>query len=113
MAWDQEGLIERLNHLSLFVSKNQTDWDAFTIYAWPIGAQTMKRPDALQQICFWSNTAIAHVMSYLDDQVIRLLAGQDTWNNLGHVWKEKATRTFARERIKLASERMKDSLRFR
>ncbi|GBM61469.1 Retrovirus-related Pol polyprotein from transposon 297, partial [Araneus ventricosus] len=45
---ESDGMVERfnrtiLNHLSLFVSKNQTDWDThLPLFSWPIVAQTMK-----------------------------------------------------------------------
>ncbi|GBM00130.1 Retrovirus-related Pol polyprotein from transposon 412 [Araneus ventricosus] len=77
---ESDGMVERfnrtiLNHLSLFVSKNQTDWDThLPLFLWPIGAQTVKRLDALQQICFLVEHCDCHVISYLDDRVIRLLA---------------------------------------
>ncbi|GBM24788.1 Transposon Ty3-I Gag-Pol polyprotein [Araneus ventricosus] len=78
---ESDGMVERfnrtiLNHLSLFVSKNQTDWDfywdIYHSFSWPIGAQTMKRPDALQQIYFLVEHCDCHVISYLDDRVMRL-----------------------------------------
>ncbi|GBL74328.1 hypothetical protein AVEN_76115-1 [Araneus ventricosus] len=44
---ESDGMVERfkrmiLNHLSLFVSKNQTDWNNYQSFSWPIGEQTMK-----------------------------------------------------------------------
>ncbi|GBN75390.1 hypothetical protein AVEN_120368-1 [Araneus ventricosus] len=40
--------------------------DTFTTFSNFIGVLTTKRPDALQQICFWPKHGDCHVISYLE-----------------------------------------------
>ncbi|GBL81222.1 Transposon Ty3-I Gag-Pol polyprotein [Araneus ventricosus] len=75
---ESDGMVERfnrtiLNHLSLFVSKNQTDWDThLPLFLLAYRSADHEATDALQQICFLVEHCDCHVISYLDDRVIRL-----------------------------------------
>ncbi|GBM23238.1 hypothetical protein AVEN_159909-1 [Araneus ventricosus] len=61
------------NHLSLFVSKNQNDWDSdLPLFLLSYKARTMKRPDSLLHRCFSFELYDFPVISSLHYQVIRL-----------------------------------------
>ncbi|GBO26643.1 Retrovirus-related Pol polyprotein from transposon 412 [Araneus ventricosus] len=57
-----------LNHPSLFVSRNQTDWIHIChSFSWPIGARNMRLPDQLQRKCFLVECYDCPVLFSLDD----------------------------------------------